>query len=228
MGKKMNSKQRRPQGQTSKIKLKKAVTPAKVQKALLAHNTPIFTKRDMQRLLHLSAKKIDRVISEAIADGILTRIKSGLYALEVRQPSTFVVANYLMEPSYISLETALSYYRMIPETVYAITSITPRYPKKFFRMNREFVYHKINKQLYFGYRKISIGGALVLIAEKEKAALDYLYFVTRGLRKLNQRSDFSKLNKQKLESYASIFKKNLKGRKQVAFTNLLEQILYTL
>lgn len=225
MVKTLNGKQTKTIGKTTRIRIRKLITPARLQAILLKQESiPILTTRDTRRLLGVSPRQTQRALQDAMKEDVLMRIKPGLYALAVRPPATFVLANYLMEPSYISLESALSYHRIIPETVYTITSVTPRYPAKFTRLNRDFTYHKINRQLYFGYSKILIGGAPVLMAEKEKAVLDYLYFVVQGLRKINNRSNFSKLNTERLQTYALTFKNVLKGRKRVAFNNLLESL----
>jgi predicted transcriptional regulator of viral defense system len=201
------------------------MTPLKMQAMLLKYDAmPVLTLRDIKRLLNLTPKQTNRAVADAVEEGVLTRIKSGLYCLSVRPPSAFALANYLMDPSYISLESALSYYRVIPETVYAVTSVTPKYPKRFEALNRDFTYHKMNRRLYFGYRKVAVGGTLVLMAEKEKAVLDYLYFVVRGLRKLNSRADFSNLNKSQLSAHAEHFRNALQGRKRVAFDNLLDTL----
>lgn len=225
MVKNLNGKQIKTSGKTNGIRIRKLITPAKLQAALLRQESiPILTTRDIRRILNVSPRRTQRALQDAMKEEVLMRVKPGLYALVVRPPAAFVAANYLMEPSYISFESALSYHRIIPETVYSITSVTPKYPARFTRLNREFTYHKINRKLYFGYSKILVGGAPVLMAEKEKAVLDYLYFVVQGLRKINHRSNFSKLDTERLKTYALTFRTVLKGRKRVAFNNLLETL----
>jgi len=62
---------------------------------------------------------------------LIIRIKRGLYALPDTQLSELFIANKLFEPSYISREFALSYHRIIPETVYEITSVTTKTTQRF-------------------------------------------------------------------------------------------------
>lgn len=225
MAKNINSKNGRPLGITTKIRLKKLITPARLQAALLKiESVPIFNRRDILRVLNLTPRQTKRAIKDAIEEGVLMHIKPGLFSLAVKNPSAFVTANYLVDPSYVSLESALSYYRIIPENVYTITSITPKAPKRFVKFNREFTYHKMNRNLFFGYRKVNIGGAPVLMAEKEKALLDFMYFIVRGLRKVNQRMVISGLDEKRLAWYADLFRKSLKERKLVAFNNLLKKL----
>src|SRR5690625_2218577 len=67
-------------------------------------------------------------ISDLVRSGLLISLRRGLYVpgpeLDLPLPHSFLIANHLRGPSYISLETALSHWEMIPERVYEINSIT--------------------------------------------------------------------------------------------------------
>jgi len=196
-----------------------------IQSVLLDLNTPTVSLINFMRIFKLTKNQAQRFIREAIDLKILVRLKRGIYYLYVKPPTSFQIANSLVAPSYISLDTALSYYRIIPENVYSTTSITPKHTKKFYRMNGEYTYSQINKKLFFGYRKVNIAHKRIVIAEPEKAFLDYIYFVVRGLRKMNDRFDFSQVNKNKLIVLLPYFRKELKGVKLKAFNNLINNIL---
>ncbi len=85
------------------------------------------------------------------------------------------VANVLHRPSYLSSLWALSYYAMIPEKVVMYTSVTARAPNRFVNKLGCFDYRHIKQQAFFGYRQIRMMEREVLIAEPEKALLDYWY-----------------------------------------------------
>ena len=59
----------------------------------------------------------------------LIKLKRGLYETN-KDADPFTIANVLLSPSYISFETALAYYGMIPERVYAIKSASFKKNKK--------------------------------------------------------------------------------------------------
>ena len=61
--------------------------------------------------------KIHRLIN----DNRLFPLRRGLYETQ-RNVNPFYLSGSICSPSYISFETALSYYDMIPETVYTIKS----------------------------------------------------------------------------------------------------------
>lgn len=85
------------------------------------------------------------------------------------------IANKLLEPSYISLESALRYYNLIPETVFLITSVTARKTKLLKTPIGDFQYRKVKEKSFFGYRIVNAGQMAYKMADPEKALLDLLY-----------------------------------------------------
>jgi predicted transcriptional regulator of viral defense system len=65
--------------------------------------------------------------------GEIVRLKKNLYVvsnkISQKEQSKELIANHLYGVSYISLETALAYYGMIPERVYAVRSMTTKRAK---------------------------------------------------------------------------------------------------
>jgi predicted transcriptional regulator of viral defense system len=126
-------------------------------------------------------------VSRMEASGDLIRLKKGLYIVSSKNTdglySQELIANHLYGPSYVSFETALSYYGLIPERAYLIKSMTTKRAKKFTTPVGDFAYTKANTD-YFG---VGIGQILVddkyafLIATPEKALCD-LICCTPGLR----------------------------------------------
>lgn len=112
--------------------------------------------------------------------GKIIRLKRGLYTLPEahrRAPfSTPWLANTLYSPSYLSLETMLSWYDMIPERVAQTTSITILKTAQFKNTLGTFVYRHVKPQLFVGFEEIKDEhGAATLRATPEKALLDYIY-----------------------------------------------------
>lgn len=91
---------------------------------------------------------------------------------------TFIyrLANGLYEPSFISLESALAYYQVIPESVLGMTSVSSRKTKHFESRWGTFSYRSVKPVYMFGYEVIeSDRGWKYKISRLEKAVLDYLY-----------------------------------------------------
>jgi predicted transcriptional regulator of viral defense system len=87
-----------------------------------------------------------------------------------------IVANKIVQPSYVSLESSLAYYQIIPERVYGVTSVTSKKTSRFESDWGFFSYRSLKPSLMFGYdvARTDWGGAF-LIASLEKTVLDYLY-----------------------------------------------------
>lgn len=86
------------------------------------------------------------------------------------------VANALYKPSYVSLQSALSYYDFIPEGVFQVTSITTKRTKTIDTGEMSFAYRNIKKPCFFGYRLLQFRNRYFFkMAGPEKALLDLLY-----------------------------------------------------
>jgi len=155
-----------------------------------------------------------------------SKLKRGIYAFSLNSPTKFEIANKLYKPSYVSFETVLSYYGVIPEIVYEVTSATTRQTRTFNIQNSIFNYLKIKKELFFGYQPKRIQGRIILIAEKEKALLDYIYLLSLKKRPLNERVDLEKIDTHKLGYYVKYYKENIK--KNRAFINLVKEVYKSL
>jgi len=165
----------------------------------------IFSCADMKRILGVSQGALRMIIWRYTRKGALIKIRRGLYALKGSEPSAFYLANKIYSPSYVSFESALSYYHIIPETVYTVTSATARTTRNFSAMGREFSYRRIKKDAYGGFRPEKIAGDTVLIAEPEKAYADYLYFVFLRKSGMNDRADTRNLNLSEVRKYVRQF-----------------------
>lgn len=116
--------------------------------------------------------------------GKIHQLRRGVYALaapyQKQKPHPFLVANRLQKPSYVSLQSALSFYGMIPEIVNETTSVTTVRNERLNTPLGIFEYRFINKKYFGGYRLSSLGGQQAFIAVPEKAILDLIYLQPGG------------------------------------------------
>lgn len=139
--------------------------------------------------------------------GLLQRLKRGLYAVASRPPSKWAVANRLYQPSYVSLESALSYHDIIPETVYSVTSVTTKSTREFDVAGISYSFRTIKRSAFFGYRAIEVEGQSVLLAEKPKALADYLYFAYLKKTRLNSRLRLKEVGRRDLLECLAAFER---------------------
>lgn len=124
--------------------------------------------------------------------GYIIKIRNGYYCFSTIEKNDFFlfhVGNKIYSPSYISLETALSYYNVIPEGVYTITSITTLKTNRFNTPVGQFDFKHVQPQLFYGYQLVPFQNKKVSMATIEKTVLDYIYLHAN----LNQTIDFSVL-----------------------------------
>jgi len=111
--------------------------------------------------------------------GAVLQLRRGLYTLCEQYRSAPVhapaLANTLYEPSYLSLEWAMSWHGLIPEYAALLTSVTPRETARFSNAFGEFFYRSVRTELFYGYRTERISQVDVFIAPPGKALCDYLY-----------------------------------------------------
>ncbi len=152
-----------------------------------------------------------RRLNEWQIKGYIKKVIKGYYIfsdLELNENILFEIANKIYSPSYVSFEMALSYYDLIPESVYGITSASTRRTYNFKTSIAEFNYRTIKPQLHFGYEIIRYNDKPFKIASLEKAILDFFYINTH----LKTYVDFESLRFNK-----DIFLQKIKKRKLNAF-----------
>jgi hypothetical protein len=131
-------------------------------------------------------KRPNDKIHDLIKKGVLQLLRRGLYianpSMSVIHPEPFLIANHLMGPSYISLDSALSYHGLIPERVFEITSVTVKQSRNFSNTTGIYQYIQLPLPYYsFGISNIRLHEKQsVMLASPEKALFDKIV-TTKGV-----------------------------------------------
>src|SRR3989338_3127462 len=167
----------------------------------------LFSSKDIRALFGVSITATAGLLHRYKKRGFIMQVKRGLYAFPDNLPPDAYIANRLYKPSYVSLESALSFHGVIPETVYEITSVTTKSTRRFEvkPLGKVFSYRKIKKAAYTGHEIQKQKGVGFYIADPEKAFVDVNY-----LRILNKQKPISRFHKEKLNAekalrYAKLF-----------------------
>jgi len=128
---------------------------------------------------------VRRQLSRWVKAGRLYQLRRGLYALappfQKVKPHPFVIANRMVRGSYISLQSALAYYGLIPEVVPVVTSVTTARPGQWETPLGVYAFRHIKTDLFFGYRLVDVSpGQRAFVATPEKALLDLTYLHPGG------------------------------------------------
>jgi len=139
---------------------------------------PVDYKTISSKLSHYKSPR-DKVSSLKKSNQLI-RLKKGLYIVSPdvtnQSVSKGLIANHLYGPSYISLETALSFYGIIPERVYTTLSVTSKRKKRYNTPLGIFEYRTVPvKYLSIGIsQEIVQNSYAYLLATPEKALCDLI------------------------------------------------------
>ncbi len=136
-------------------------------------------------------------IYNLLKNGTIISLKKGFYVLGEKYRNKplnkNIIANALYGPSYVSMDTALSYYGLIPESVSIVQSITTKRSKEFQTVFGKFSY-SFSTKIYFPVGvswHTSAEKEAFLMATPEKALCDKIVFSKKlNLRSVKSLKDF--------------------------------------
>jgi len=170
---------------------------------------PVFSKIDVLKLFpDEPVNQINTQLYRMMKRGDLIGLKRGFYIFPNLNIDEFVIANKLYSPSYVSLESALNTFGVIPDISGVVTSVTTVTSKKINTPLGNYRYSKINENLFFGYKSLldERSGFYYNIANPEKALLDLIYI--RKVKNLSEyRVDLNNINQIELFNYSQHFPK---------------------
>ena len=154
----------------------------------LVGNEPVF-----ETALLLAGKVNPEIVRLQITrwakNGRVYQLRRGLYALappyQKVKPHPFLVANRLQRASYVSLQSALAFYGLIPDIAQVTLSVTTGRPKRWETPLGVFEFRRVKLERLRGYRMIELRGGTqpiqqALVATPEKALLDLVYLQPGG------------------------------------------------
>jgi len=139
----------------------------------LVGNQPVF-ETGLLLVGNVSRTDVSRQLSRWVQTGKVRQLRRGLYTLpppyQTAAPHPFLIANALMPGSYVSLQSALEFYGLIPEHAPRTLSVTSLRSMKW---NGGFQFQRLAPHLFFGYQLVELSaGQQAFIATPEKALLD--------------------------------------------------------
>jgi predicted transcriptional regulator of viral defense system len=143
--------------------------------------TGVFTLSDVAVSIDGTDFSRHGLIKRAMSAGEILNIRRGLYCLapefQKKPVSVYSLAQRIYGPSYISMETALSYHGWIPEAVYACTCASFGNSKEFETPLGVFSYKRVPQHTFFlGVERCNEEkGNVFFMASPAKALVDYLY-----------------------------------------------------
>lgn len=183
----------------------------------------VFSTSDLSVLLdRLAPPRLGEATRALIRDGLLSRVRRGLYIDRLHGYRPEILGQRWVGPSYLSTESAL--HELCQTGMVAYTYVTTRLLAGRARAVRvldgqRFVYRHVRGHLFFGFR--SEEG--LWIADPEKAVIDFLYYFKKGQRSVLSPDEIAAdpLNVARFRRYLRRYKQQ--GFQRYALAWLAEQ-----
>jgi len=140
-----------------------------IRERLLSSGRAVFNMAQLSNLLGIPRDHAKVYASRLVERGWAWRPMRGVIALTRDE---FVVATQLIEPSYISMHSALYLLGLVDQIPFRIECVTTKYSIEISGIR----YRRVVPRLFFGYRRVERAGSYVFVASPEKAVLDMVYF----------------------------------------------------
>ncbi len=147
--------------------------------AELMQDEPVFTS-SLLKVAGVRTSQIELQLVRWVKSGYLLKLRRGIYVFgkpyRKIEPHPFLIANRLQRGSYVSLQSALAYYDLIPEHVPVVTSATTGRPETVKTPLGSFIFRHLKSGMFSGFRQVKIADRQqAVIAAPEKALVDLLY-----------------------------------------------------
>ena len=123
---------------------------------------------------------VRRQLDRWVKSGRIQQLRRGVYVLQKPYSASavhpFAAANALKKASYVSLQSALAHYAMIPEYVPVVTSVTTGRPEELDTAIGRFIFRHVSSRYFWGFTETVVSpDQPVLMATPQKALIDLLY-----------------------------------------------------
>lgn len=184
----------------------KSTSLYEIRDSAIASGRAVFTAQQLSNLTGKSRDVTKVYLSRLAEKGLAHRLVRGKISFV---DDDLVEATQMIEPSYVSLDSALLFHGLIQQIQFKVQCVTPINSIRFEKLG--IIYHKIPKTLFFGYKRHARMGSYVFVAEPEKALIDGVYLNRYKADDLEEH--LGDIDLPKLESFAQRFGGN--GSKKI-------------
>ena len=186
--------------------LMKDMSLYKIRDLALGSGRSVYNSPQLANLINMERTTAAVYMSRLVDKGLAKRLIRGKISFV---DDDFVIASQLVEPSYISLTSALLFHNATQQIPRYVQSATTRNSMTYPEAGLE--YHKVNPGLMFGYERHAISGSYCFVATVEKALIDGFYLNMFSEEQFLELCDFNKVKDlmPQLEKFSG------KGRKKL-------------
>jgi len=173
-----------------------------IKEKVIESKKAVFTTKQLANLISKSVAITNVYISRLVKSGLAKR-KHGKV---IFSHDDNVISTQFIEPSYISLSSALFFHKVInqvPVTTTCVTTVNCKY-----YIDMQLKYHQITPKLFFGFKKYYLDISYAYVADPEKAILDGIYY--KIYNKTTLQDYKSLINWKILTKYSKMYPKRVK------------------
>ncbi len=141
-----------------------------IREKALKSGRAVFSVQQLANLISSSKLTAKVYASRLVHKKLARRLIRGKIAFTNED---YVVATQLIEPSYISLYSALLMHQLIQQVPANIECVTPKLTRRLPGVGVN--YHRIPSSLFFGFERVKVDRDYYFLATPEKALIDGLY-----------------------------------------------------
>jgi len=168
-----------------------------IKEKILLSGKLVYSTKELSKLISRKPEITNVYIHRLIKKGFTKKINGKV----IFTYDDYVLGTQLVEPSYISLTSALFFHNIINQVPAITTCVTTIKNKQFKDIQTK--YHKITPKLFFGYKKHLLDNSYAYIASPEKAILDGIYL--KIFTKIIIKNNLERLNLKLLKKYSKLY-----------------------
>jgi predicted transcriptional regulator of viral defense system len=155
------------------------ITPLSTARWLIEHDLFAFESRTLAALLGLEISRVSHLLARMERDGLVARLERGKYVLLGLNPeqtlsNPLFLGGQFVTPSYVSFWSALHFYGFTEQAPRQVFIAVTRAKRPLIWRGTAFRFVRLQPRAFFGYRRETLGGLPVTVADEAKAIVDSL------------------------------------------------------
>jgi len=161
------------------IEISPYITPLSTARLLLQHDLFAFETRTLAALLGLDVSRASCLLARMERDGLVACLERGKYVLLGLNPeqtlsNPLFLGGQFVTPSYVSFWSALHFYGFTEQAPRQVFIAVTRAKRPLIWRGTAFRFVRLQPRAFFGYRRETLGGLPVTVADEAKAIVDSL------------------------------------------------------
>lgn len=155
------------------------LTPISTARFLHERGLYAFERRTLADLLEVESNRLSFLLQRMEQEGLIARLERGKYLLlgltpEQTLSNPLFLASHIVTPSYVSFWSALHFHGLTEQAPRRIFVAVTRQKRPVTFRGITFQFVRLQPHAFFGYRRETLGGLPLVVADEAKAILDSL------------------------------------------------------